>query len=82
MDGHPARIDGRNARGCQHHHAFRTVLPQAAQKGCLTRASLSREEQVSLGCFYYLACKLSRLVLFDAPGFHLSNCRGRARISL
>ena len=49
MNGLSAGIDGGNTCWCQHDHTFGNGLPQAFEKGGLSRACPSGEKQVLLG---------------------------------
>ena len=55
MYRHPSCIDGRNARGGQHHQALRAFGHQTPQEGGLPRTRLSGEEDVGVGIFDDLA---------------------------
>ena len=52
VNGHAAGVDGRDARGREHHHTLRRLFAQAAQESGLARTGLAREEQVRAGGFY------------------------------
>ena len=54
VNRHPARIDGRDARRGQHHHALGALGLQSAQEGGFTRTGLAGEEQVGACVFYEL----------------------------
>ena len=66
VDGHTFGIDGSDARRRYHHDALRRLLLQSAQKGGLSRASLTGEEEVGVRCLYYVPSELRLLCHFLA----------------
>ena len=64
VDGHTFGIDGSDARRRYHHDALRRLLLQSTQKGGLSRASLTGEEEVGVRCLYYVPSELRLLCHF------------------
>ena len=64
VDGHTFGVDGSNARRRYHHDALRRLLLQSAQKGGLSSASLTGEEEVGVRCLYYVPSELRLLCHF------------------
>ncbi len=56
VDGHSPGVDGGDARRSQHHHSLGRKPLEFLEEGCLTRARLSREEEVGTRLLYDVPC--------------------------
>ena len=59
MDGDSAGVDGGNARGGEHHHAFVHLFANLSQKGGFTGAGSSGEKEVGVGILDDLARQIA-----------------------